>query len=232
MIGRSVKMDGVLREIIGVLPNGFHLNTGSTPAILIPFQFDRNKLDLGNFSFEGVGRLKPGVTISHASADLARLMPVVNARFKPPHGTSLKMFEDAHIVPNLRPLKQQVIGDVNKFLWVLMGVIGIVLLIACANVANLLLVRAEGRQQELAVRAALGAGWRRIAGELLLESVTLGIMGGALGTAVAYGAVRVLVAAAPAGLPRIEEISLDAVVLLFAFAVSVVCGALFGLIPW
>src|SRR5690349_20604039 len=111
-------MDGVPREIIGVLLDGFHIDSNGTRAIVIPFQFDRNKLDLGDFSFEGVGRLKPGVTIPQASADLARLMPVVNATFKPPSGTSLKLFEDARILPSLRPLKQEVIGDVSKFLWV------------------------------------------------------------------------------------------------------------------
>ena len=128
------------------------------------------------------------------------------------------MFEDARFGPKLQPLKSEVIGDISNFLWVLMGTIGIVLVIACANVANLLLVRAEGRQQELAIRAALGAGWARIAGELLLESVTLGVAGGLLGIGVAYGALKLLIAMAPVGLPRLNEISIDGPVLLFAFA--------------
>ncbi len=141
------------------------------------------------------------------------------------------MFEDARIETHLRPLKQDLIGDIGGMLWVLMGTIGMVLLIACANVANLLLVRAEGRQQELAIRAALGAGWRRIAGELLFESVTLGLCGGALGLAVAYGALRLLVAMGPANLPRLQDISIDPMVLLFTLAISLVAGVLFGLIP-
>ncbi len=98
------------------------------------------------------------------------MIPMVMQRFQPPPGASVKLFETARIRPNLRMLKQEFVGDVGNLLWVLMGTIGIVLLIACANVANLLLVRAEGRQQELAIRAALGAGWSRIAGELLLEA--------------------------------------------------------------
>ena len=112
-----------------------------------------------------------------------------------------------------------------------MGTIGMVLLIACANVANLLLVRAESRQQELAIRAALGAGSKRIARELLLESVTLGILGGVVGLALAFGALRLLVALAPGNLPRLEDIALDIPVLLFTLVLSVVAGLLFGAIP-
>ena len=104
-------------------------------------------------------------------------------------------------------------GDIGTTLWVLMGTIGLVLLIACANVANLLLVRAEGRQQELAIRAALGAGWGRIAREMLLESLTLGVLGGALGLALAYAALRLLIAQGPATLPRLSEIRIDPLVL-------------------
>ena len=117
------------------------------------------------------------------------------------------MFEDAKLQPNLRLLKDDVIGDVGSVLWVLMGTIGMVLLIACANVANLLLVRAEGRQQELAVRAALGASRGRIACELLAESVVLGLIGGVVGLGLAYAAVRVLIALAPGNLPRLDNIS-------------------------
>src|SRR4029077_2713090 len=130
-------------------------------------------------------------------------------------GFSRKMFDEAKLSPNLRLLKDDVVGDVGSVLWVLMGTIGIVLLIACANVANLLLVRAEGRQQELPVRAALGASRGRIAYELLSESVALGLMGGVAGLAVAFGAVRLLIALAPGNLPRIENIGIDTTVLLF-----------------
>src|SRR5262249_14234342 len=108
---------------------------------------------------------------------------------------------------------------------------GIVLLIACANVANLLLVRADGRQQELAIRAALGAGWRQIARELFVESVALGLLGGALGLWFAYGAIQILLAMAPANLPRLDQVSIDMPVLLFTLAVSIFAGILFGAIP-
>ena len=112
-----------------------------------------------------------------------------------------------------------------------MGVVGIVLFIACANVANLLLVRAEGRHQELAIRAALGAGASRIAGELLFESMTLGIAGGVLGLALAYAGLRLLIALGPANLPRLDELSIDAPVLLFTLLISLLAGIVFGLAP-
>ncbi len=148
---------------------------------MIPLRWNRSEVRLGNFSWRGIARLKPGVTLEQANADVARMIPLVTQRFAAPPGVSAKMFESARIGPNLRRLKDDLVGDIGNTLWVLMGTVGIVLLIACANVANLLLVRAEGRQQELAIRAALGAGWGQIARELLLESVLLGIVGGVLG---------------------------------------------------
>ena len=147
------------------------------------------------------------------------------------YGTSGPVLRAARFEPSLRPVKEDVVGDVGSVLWVLMGTIGIVLLIACANVANLLLVRAEGRQQELSIRAALGAGWGRIAHQLLVESVMLGVSGGAFGLALAYGGLRLLAAMAPANLPRQAEISIDPVVLMFTLAVSLFSGLLFGLMP-
>src|SRR5258708_4865207 len=231
IVGRTVMVDGKSRQIIGVLPQRFHFLDREDPAIILPFKFDRNKIFLGNFSYEAVARLKPGVTITQASADVARMIPIAMRTFPAPPGFSLKLFEEAHIGPNLRPLKQDVVGDVGKMLWVLMGSIGMVLLIACANVANLLLVRVEGRRQEWAVRAALGAVRGRLAGELLLESVILGLLGSMVGLGLAYVALRVLVAMAPTGLPRIHEIGIDATVLLFTLAISLLASVLFGSIP-
>jgi len=231
ILGRSLTVDGKAREIVGILPQSFTFMGEEAPLLVQPFQFDRNKTQLGNFSFQGVARLKPGVTVAQASADIARLMPIVSASFPPPPGFSIKIFEQARLAPILHPLKQDVVGDIGNVLWVLMGTIGIVLLIACANIANLLLVRAEGRQQELAIRSALGAGWTRIAGELLLESVILGLVGCALGLGLAKGALRALIALAPAGLPRLSELGLDASVLLFAVAISLGSSLLFGAIP-
>ncbi|PWU10610.1 MAG: multidrug ABC transporter substrate-binding protein, partial [Terriglobia bacterium] len=229
-LGRRIMIDGKAREVIGVLPRGFRF-LDRNPAMLLPFQFDRNKTLLGNFSYQAVARLKPGVTLEQANADVARMIPLMLSAFPPPPGITLKMFEDAHLGPNVRPFHKDLVGDLGNTLWVLMATIGMVLLIACANVANLLLVRAEGRQQELAIRAALGAGWGQIARELLLESATLGVMGGALGLGIAYAALRVLVAIAPANLPRIDEISIDAPALLFTLTVSLLAGLLFGLVP-
>jgi predicted permease len=171
------------------------------------------------------------VTMAQASADVARMLPIVNRSFPAPEGFSAALFEKAQIAPNLRPLKQDVVGDIGKVLWVLMGSIAMVLLIACANVANLLLVRVDGRRQELAIRAALGAGWGRIAMELMFESVILGLLGSLLGLALAYGALQLLVALAPMGLPRIHEIGIDLPVLLFTFAIAMFSSLLFGSIP-
>jgi predicted permease len=231
IIGRMLVVDGKGRQIIGVLPNGFHFLDQEDAAIFTPLQFDRNKTNLGNFSYEALARLKPGITLQQANADVGRMLPIVESTFPAPPGFSIKLFRDARIGPNVRPLKQDVVGDVGKVLWVLMGSIGMVLLIACANVANLLLVRMEGRRQELALRAALGAGWWRIAGELLLESVILGLLGGVVGLGLAYAALRVLVAVAPAGLPRISEVGINEPVLLFTLAVSLFASLLFGCVP-
>src|SRR5262245_30713130 len=140
-------------------------------------------------------------------------------------------FENVRLTPEIQPLKRDIVGDIGTALWVVMGALGLVMLIACANVANLLLVRAEARQHELAIRAAMGAGWGRIAREMLVESVTLGVLGGALGVGLASAALRTLVAKGPDTLPRLGEIGIDPLVLTFAFGVSVLSGVLFGVIP-
>jgi predicted permease len=231
VIGRSITVDGKPRQIIGVLPNGFHFLDQEDATLVIPFQWDRNKTNLGNFSVEALARLKPGVTIAQASSDMARLLPIAMRSFAAPPGFSISLFNNAHIAPNLRPLKQDVVGDAGNGLWVLMGSIALVLLIACANAANLLLVRVEGRRQELAVRAALGAGAMRIAADLLYESVILGTLGSLLGLVFAEQALRVLRALAPSGLPRIHEIGIDIPVLLFTLALALFTSFLIGAIP-
>jgi len=231
VIGRTLVTDGKGRQIIGVLPQNFHFLDWEDPALILPFGFDRNKTHLGNFSFNGIARLKPGVTIAQLNSDMARMLPIVLSSFPAPPGFSIKLFEDARIGPNARPLKQSVVGDVGNALWVLMGSIVMVLLIACANVANLLLVRVEGRRQELALRAALGAGWGRIAGELMLESLLLATLGGALGLGLAYGTLRILRVIAPSGLPRIREIGIDGPVLLFTLLAALLAGLLVCCVP-
>ncbi len=230
VVGRALTIDSKPRMVIGIMPQDFRF-LNNTAEILLPQQFDRNKVFLGQFGFQGVARLKPGATIDQAQTDVGRMLGTWLKAWPTPPGFDRALFENARLGPDLKPLKQQVVGDIGTVLWVLMGTIGLVLLIACANVANLLLVRAEGRQQELAIRAALGAGWGRIAREMLLESVILGFMGGALGLGLAYAALRILIAKGPATLPRLTEIGIDPMVLAFTAGVSFFAGLLFGLIP-
>ena len=229
-VGRTLTVDARPHTIVGVMPENFRF-LNIEPDMIKPMRFDRDKLFLGNFSFQGIARLKPGATLAQANADVARMLPIWLKSWPTPLGFSRTLFENAGFGPKVRPLKDEVVGDVGATLWVLMGTIALVLLIACANVANLLLVRAEGRQQELAVRAALGAGWARIARELLIESLALAVLGGAFGLALAYGALRVLAAKGPATLPRLHEIAIDPLALGFTFAISLLAGLLFGLIP-
>jgi predicted permease len=230
VVGRQVVIDGKAREVIGVLPADFRF-LNYNPQVLLPFRFNRAEVILGNFSYQGLARLKPGVTIEQANADVARMIPHLVENFQPPPGFQKEVFNQLKLGPKVRPLSEDVIGDIGQVLWVLLGTVGIVLLIACANVANLFLVRAEGRQQELAIHAALGANWRRISWELLSESLTLAIIGGVVGLGLAYAGLRTLVAIAPEGLPRVQEIAIDPIVLLFTLAVSLVAGILFGVIP-
>jgi predicted permease len=230
VIGKTIIVDGKERQIIGVMPQRFHF-LDSDPAILTPFQFDRDKTKLGNFSYEAVARLKPGVTIEQVNADMARMLPIVMRSFEAPPGFSLRLFQDARIAPNAKPLRAELLGDVGNVLWALMGSIGMVLLIACANVMNLMLVRIEGRRQELALRSALGAGRLRIAGELLFESLIVGFLSSVLGLGLAYAALRLLVAIAPSGIPRLQEIGIDGTVLLFTLGIAVLASVLFGSLP-
>ena len=230
VIGRRIMLEGNPTEIIGVLPASFRF-MDQRVSLMIPLRFDRNALRLGGFSYQGVARLKPGMTLKDATADVARMIPIDFEHFNAPDGFNKQMFKDARIAPNLFTLKQRLLGDIGNTLWVLMGSVGIVLLIACANVANLLLVRAEGRQQELAVRAALGAGWGRIARELLMESAVLGLGGGVLGLALAYSALQTLSASGLSNLPRLDNIGIDVWALVFTFAASLFAGTVFGLMP-
>ena len=229
ILGRTLTINQHPRTVIGVMPAGFDFR--NNPDLILPVQLDRNKLFLGEFSYNGIARLKPGVTLQEANTDQARMLAIWLKTWPPPPGYSRAVFEGAHFGPKLQPFKQEVVGDIGTVLWVLMGTIGLVLLIACANVANLLLVRAESRQHEMAIRAALGAGWRAIAREMLLESAVLGLLGGALGLGLAYGGLRALIAKGPQTLPRLNEIGIDPVVLGFALIVSLLAGLLFGLIP-
>ena len=231
IVGQTIRVDGKARQIVGVMPKQFRFLDWEQPALFLPLRLNRNKTTLGQFSYDGIARLRPGVTMQAANADVARMWPIVLKSFPAPPGFSIDLFHKARIEPNVRPLSRDVIGDVGKLLWVLMGSIGVVLLIACANVANLLLVRAEGRHQELAVCAALGASPWRIAKQFLLESAVLGVSGSALGLVLAWGALRLLIALGPASLPRLHDIGIDGDVLVFTLGVSLFCSLLFGSIP-
>src|SRR6266404_2455949 len=223
VIGKTIDVDGKPSTIIGVLPQRFRFLDMTNLGILLPL---RPRTQRG-YNYFAIARLKPGVTLDEANADVARMIPMELEGFP----EAAKFFKEARIVPNLQPLKQYIIGDAGKVLWVLMGGIGLVLLIACANVASLLLVRVEGRQQELAIRAALGGSPGRIASGLLLESLVLAVIGGALGLLFAYGGLRVLIALAPSDLPRLNDIGIDGTVLLFTLGVTIVAGLLFGSMP-
>ncbi len=230
VVGRSLTIEGQPVEVIGILPAAFRfLRTDA--ALVLPLQFNRAEVFFGNFSYQAIARLKVGSTIDQADADIARMLPLVAQEFPLPKGLTMEMVDNVKLQPNVRPLSADVIGDVGRVLWILLGTVGVVLLIACANVANLFLVRAEARQQELAVRTALGASRASIARELLSESVVLGLLGGALGLVLARAGIALLVYLAPSGLPRLEDIALDGIALLFTLALAIVAGLLFGLIP-
>src|SRR5690606_10289620 len=178
-----------------------------------------------------IARMKPGITLGQASDDVARMIAIANDAFPLPPGTTREDVASMGIGPNLRPLKQEVIGDIGDTIWVLMGTIAIVFVIACANVINLLLARAEERQHEMAIRGALGAGFRNVAGDFVLEAAVLAAAGSVLGLAVANAALRSFLALAPANMPRLADIRIDPTVLAYAVVLSLLSCLLFGLIP-
>lgn len=224
VLGRAIVVDSRPREVIGVMPRGF--GWSNDPELILPQRFERGAVRVDTFNYFGIARLEPGVSIDQANADLARSLEATGDEFD-----VSGMVAGLQLAPAVRPLKQDVVGSVDDMLWMILGAIGLVLLIACANVASLLLVRADGRSAELTTRVALGASPGRVARLLLLESVALAAAGGALGIAFAHGALRILVALNPANLPRLNEITIDTNVLLFTLLVALMSGLLFGLAP-
>jgi predicted permease len=230
VVGHTISVDSQPRVIAGVMPPGFRIANYDFD-LLIPMALDPVNEILAGFGNHGIARLRPGVTIPQANADVARLLNVWMNSWRNGPKFDAHWYLNWKITPALQPLKETVVGSIHTVLWVVMATIGVVMLIACTNVANLLMVRADVRQQELAIRAALGAGRWRIARELLLESVSLGLLGGAAGVAFAYAGLRLLTAVGPADLPRLSEISLDGWSVAFTLILSVLSGLLFGAIP-
>lgn len=227
VLGRTITIDSRPREVIGVMPRRFWF-MNSNADVILPQRFEGAQLQPNDIhAYTGIARLKPSVSLAQANADVARMLPIWIEEY----GTNRALLTAAHFAPALRPLKQDAIGDVARVLWVLMAAIGIVLLIACVNIANLLLVRTERRQQELTVRAALGGTSRHIARLLLVESVTLSLLGGALGLAIAYGGLQLLTTMGPRNLPRLSDVAINPAVLAFTVVISLLSGLFFGVIP-
>jgi putative ABC transport system permease protein len=230
IIGRRVLIDGRPRTVVGVMPASFRF-LNETPDVILPARFEPAMLTLGGFNYEGIARLAPGVTLEQARADVARMIPIwINAWPSFP-GIDRSAFAESGMAPVIKPLKQELVGNVRDMLWLLMSTIAIVLLIACANVANLVLVRAESRHHELAIRTALGAGRRRLARAMLLESLVLGLVSGVCGLPLAWSGLHLLRIMGPSKLPRLNEISLDPLLVIFTLLISVTAALFLGIMP-
>ena len=221
VLGRLLLIDFAPYQIIGVMPQSFrflHL----APDVFLAQSVVTGAPGSEDADYPGVARLKPGTTLAQAKEDITRVLSIWAAqnRWWP--------LEELRVKPNIHPLKEDVVGDVGAVLKVLMGALALVLLLVCANVANLVQVRAQARRDEFAIRAALGAGWERIARQLMIESLALAALGGTAGLGFAYAGLRLLVTHGPADLPRVGEISMDAMSILFALACSFLSGILFG----
>ncbi len=232
VIGRKILLDGEPYQIIGVLPASFHFPKLSQlfameiaeqrPEIWRPFALRPDEMDeLGDFNYACIARLKPGASVAQAQGELNALQAELAKRI--PYHVNFSAV--------MVPLERQITSRVRTGLELILGAVTLLLLIACVNLANLLLARGTVRKRELAIRSAIGASGGRLLRQLMAESLTLALAGGVLGIAVAYAAMRVIVAQAPLDVPRIEEVAIDGRVLLFTLGVSIIAGVLFGLIP-
>lgn len=230
ILGRTLTLSGEPYTVVGILRHDFVLNREALPTvsgveraeIYLPLPLSAKDLtNYGSENYNIVARLKRGVTVAQAQADVDIIATRIRERFH----------RDRSFTISVVPMLEQVVGNVRRSVLVLFGAVGLVLLIACANVANLLLARAAGRQKEVAIRSALGAGWQRIVRQLLTESILIGILGGAAGLLVAAGALYVVRTVNPGNIPRVDNISLNPTVLLFTLAIAVLTGVFFGLIP-
>ncbi|HXT64707.1 MAG TPA: ABC transporter permease, partial [Pyrinomonadaceae bacterium] len=220
VLSRTVQLNGTTYTIIGVMAPGFSYPDGA--ELWRPLPIDPAKLDPGPHYLKVVGRLKRGVTLAQAQADMSVIAARLSQQYKEKnagHGVKLD------------PLSKVVVGDIGLALYVLLGAVGFVLLIACANLANLMLARAGARQKEIALRTALGASRVRIVRQLLIESITLAVAGGVLGLLLAFWGVSWVVSLSADTIPRSREIAIDPTVAGFTLLVSVVTGVLFGLAP-
>ncbi len=231
VIGSSITAGGVPREIIGVLPQTFHFLDQKDPSLILPMQWDRATTTLGSFDGNAIARLKPGVSVQQATADLERLLPVVARTFPPPRGFSVSLYQSMHLRPSLIPLKDDVVGNVQNALWILLASTILVLLVACANVANLLLVRVEGRHHEFAIRYAIGAARKGISADILFESSLLGLAGSLIGLLLALGVMRVIAGLGATNIPRVRDIGITPSVLLFTVAIAVIASLLIACVP-
>jgi putative ABC transport system permease protein len=226
VIGRTIVLSGMPHEIIGVLTPGLKIEIDDPPDVYVPFRIDPNSTEQGNY-FNSGARLKPGVSLASANAQFK----VAAEEFRRKYPNVLGPKDGFGV----EPLREVLVRGVRTLLWVLLGAVGFVLLIACANVANLLLARATGRRREIAIRAAVGAGRGRIVRQLLTESVVLSMAGGLLGLALGFVGIRAILSISSGNIPRIgsqpAEVSLDAGVVLFTLGLSFATGILFGLIP-
>ena len=223
-VGRTLNLDTVTHTIVGVMPRDFqYLRPYDVFLSMGPVSGTPNLADRGNHNgFNALGRLKPGATVESANSELQAIAAALEREYPNTNsGVSVRA----------ERLADRVVDSVRLTLLVLLGAVGFLLLIACVNVANLLIARGAGRQHELAVRAALGGGRARLASQLLVESTLVSALGGALGVVVAAGLLRALIAMAPEGTPRIADVSLNAAALVFAFAAAAICGVVFGALP-
>ena len=227
VVGRLVEIDRESVEVVGVMPPGFGFPRPET-ELWRPMGLDPENVRLGFFGLNGVARLADGSTLEQVRAELGAMLSNLE-ELLPDQPAAPVLAREYR--PQIERVRVWLVGDIEATLWILLGAVAFLLLIACANVANLFLVRAEARHGEVAIRAALGESRVRLAGSVLLESLALGVAGGLAGLLLALGAVRLLVRFGPQELPRLEEVSIDAGVLLFGFAVSLAAGLLFGLLP-
>lgn len=228
VIGETVLVDGVSAEIVGVVPPGVSF-PDPTVELYEPMDLNPEQTQLGALGTASVGRMPPGMTVAEAGAQVAARIADLPAVF--PDQPASPLLEQAGFDAHAIDLRETLVSDLRLTLWVLMGSVGFILLIACANVANVFLVRAEGREREMAIRSALGAARGRLISGFLGESSVLGLVSGAFGLLLAYAGVRALVRFGPQQTPRLDEIGIDANVLAFTFLISLATGLLFGMIP-